>query len=989
MTKTDRKWMYEQYDDRGHLSPIFINGVKAFAEFASSKPSHMDKGRIICPCKNCRNRPFLDVDMVKLHLYKAGFVQNYKCWDGHGETLLDNTLSDADDTYTTLHEQHAPTYTEMILDATDSDCLNGFMSKPIEEEPNTADKKFFDMLKAADKDLWSGCKKATQLSVVSRLLNIKSDYRMPEQCYDTICQLINDVIPEENNMVDSLYNSKKLVQSLGLPVEVQTEIKKCVNTFSYSLEKNAFFPLTPRLKRLYASHATAGSMRWHATNHGHDFGVMCHPSDSEAWKHFDNTYPSFASETRNMRLGLCTDGFTPHGAFGKQYSSWPVIITPYNLPPSMCMKEPYMFLTAVVPGPANPKHRLDVFLQPVIAELKQLWEDGVLTYDVSLKQNFQLRAALMWTISDFPAYAMLSGWSTAGKLACPHCGKHTQAFRLDNGNKISWFDCHRRFLTADHTYRKDKNKFRKNRVETKGPPPRLNGEETLRQIEQLGLVKVTDIKADEVNKARGNFGWKKRSIFWNLPYWTTNLIRHNLDVMHIEKNVFDNFFYTIMDVKPKTKDNASARKDLKLYCRKRKGFSENERPIYALEKRQKKAVCEWVEKLRFPDGYVSNLGRCVDLNACTLFGMKSHDCHVFMQRLMPIAFRETLPKNVWETITELSLFFKTLTATSITIQDMERLESDIPIILCKLETIFIPGVFNSMEHLPVHLPYEARIGGPVQNRWMYQFERNVPRNDDGGDDQGSMKKLLEDLYPDINGHDLVVEVDKHFATWFENHVYFVNGYKFHTDAHSENKASMNSGVCISSEVGDYYGKILEILEVEYPGFPRKSTFVFKCDWYDPTDNVGVKVHKQYKLVDINLKRKFSKFEPFVLAMQPTQVCFMPYPSLKQNNTDWMAVFKVKPRGWTDVGESDHQKDVAFQEDEFVASEIISNTTEAFEYDDSSSNGSDDDTTNDVEGDFDDANNSGDDGIADSESSFEYSTSDNEEEVEEEECDDSD
>ena len=110
----------------------------------------------------------------------------------------------------------------------------------------------------------------------------------------------------------------------------------------------------------------------------------------------------------------------------------------------MCMKEPYIFLAAVAPGPANPKHRLDVYLQPVIAELKQLWEEGVVTYDVSLKQNFQLRAALMWTISDFPAYAMLLGWSTAGKLACPHCGKYTQAFRLDNGNKMSWFDCHRR-----------------------------------------------------------------------------------------------------------------------------------------------------------------------------------------------------------------------------------------------------------------------------------------------------------------------------------------------------------------------------------------------------------------------------------------------------------------------------------------------------------------------------------------------------------------
>ena len=43
----------------------------------------------------------------------------------------------------------------------------------------------------------------------------------------------------------------------------------------------------------------------------------------------------------------------------------------------------------------------------------------MLTYDVSLKQNFMMRAALMWTVSDFPAYAMLSSWSMAEKLACP------------------------------------------------------------------------------------------------------------------------------------------------------------------------------------------------------------------------------------------------------------------------------------------------------------------------------------------------------------------------------------------------------------------------------------------------------------------------------------------------------------------------------------------------------------------------------------------
>ena len=118
-------------------------------------------------------------------------------------------------------------------------------------------------------------------------------------------------------------------------------------------------------------------------------------------------------------------------------------------------------------------------------------------------------------------------------------------------------------------------------------------------------------------------------------------------------------------------------------------------------------LCEWVKNLRYPDGYASNLARCVDMQKLKLFGMKSHDCHVFMQRLLPIAFRELLPHNVWKELTELSMFFKDLTSTIIKNDDMARLEEEIPVILCKLEHIFPPSFFDSMEHLPVHLPHEA------------------------------------------------------------------------------------------------------------------------------------------------------------------------------------------------------------------------------------------------------------------------------------------
>lgn len=154
----------------------------------------------------------------------------------------------------------------------------------------------------------------------------------------------------------------------------------------------------------------------------------------------------FAAEPRNIRLGLCKDGYQPFGQSGRTYSSWPVIVTPYNLPPGMCMAEEYMFLTVTVLGPRNPKQKIDVYFQPLIKELTLLWETGIEAFDISKKQNFPLRAALMWTISDFPAYSMLSGWSTVGRLACPYFMEEAQSFRLQHGRKTSWFDSHRMFL---------------------------------------------------------------------------------------------------------------------------------------------------------------------------------------------------------------------------------------------------------------------------------------------------------------------------------------------------------------------------------------------------------------------------------------------------------------------------------------------------------------------------------------------------------------
>ena len=152
----------------------------------------------------------------------------------------------------------------------------------------------------------------------------------------------------------------------------------------------------------------AEHMTWHQS-HDAVNGVMVHPSNDEAWKHFNSVHPHFTAESRNVHLGLRTDRFNPFRSFAAPYSCWPVILTIYNLPLRMCMRPEFMFLSTVIPGPSSLSWNIDVCLRSLIDELAQLWPFGALTYDISRKQNFVMRSALMWTINDFPAYGMLFG----------------------------------------------------------------------------------------------------------------------------------------------------------------------------------------------------------------------------------------------------------------------------------------------------------------------------------------------------------------------------------------------------------------------------------------------------------------------------------------------------------------------------------------------------------------------------------------------------
>lgn len=96
--------------------------------------------------------------------------------------------------------------------------------------------------------------------------------------------------------------------------------------------------------------------------------------DSEQWRFIEEKYPNFNREVRNVRMGLSLDEVNLHSLQSSKHSIWPVMIVLYNLPPYLVTKHFFICLTMIIPGPKSPtEDTIDVFLQPLVHELKKLW----------------------------------------------------------------------------------------------------------------------------------------------------------------------------------------------------------------------------------------------------------------------------------------------------------------------------------------------------------------------------------------------------------------------------------------------------------------------------------------------------------------------------------------------------------------------------------------------------------------------------------------
>ncbi|CAJ2652051.1 unnamed protein product [Trifolium pratense] len=227
-------------------------------------------------------------------------------------------------------------------------------------------------------------------------------------------------------------------------------------------------------------------------------------------------------------------------------------------------------------------------------------------------------------------------------------------------------------------------------------------------------------------------GWKKKSIFFELSYWKSLYVRHFLDVMHIEKNVFESVIGTLLNVPGKSKDGIKARLDLQT-MRLRKGLHPVKKgsrtylppTAHTLSRKEKTKLCRFLHEVKVPEGYSSNIRSLVSMKDLKLKGLKSHDCHVLMENFLPIGIRSILPEKVRWTITKLCFFFKAICSKVIDPGKLLALQQEIVVTLCELEMYFPPSFFDIMVHLTVHLVMETQYYGPAYMRWMYPIEQAI------------------------------------------------------------------------------------------------------------------------------------------------------------------------------------------------------------------------------------------------------------------------
>ncbi|KAM6545672.1 hypothetical protein CsatB_026408 [Cannabis sativa] len=601
----DKSWI----SNKNRLSAKYNKGSQNFIRLSSSHLN--EENKIRCPCVMCMNLYFHDLQTIERHIYVKGFYTRYVNWVHHGENILEESDHDNDDATDVEDFSDIGDNNNDVDHDVNDDMIPTIEDLAQEVPTHNVHKTIPNMLNAfenfedsSDKEKWKNFHNLFD-EVEKEFLSIKG--------FDMILELLKDAFPDDNKIPNSYYEVQKILSGLSLECETIDVCKDDCCLYWKDNKDATNCPICGHERYEY----TAADMRWHKEKCVDTEGVLKHPADAEAWN-FDKQYPDFAKEPRNIRLGFATDGFNPFGDLSNSYNMWPVILMPYNMPPWICMKRESLMMAVLIPGRRAPGKDID-------------------------------------TINDFPAYGTVSGYSTQGYKACPVCEDDTSSFRVRG--KISYMG-HRQYLCVEHQWRNDKEYD--GTIETRNPPQELTSDEILTKLDGMWKCrsgKNVDIVKDDQNQMKNagyenKANWRRKSILWELAYRPKLKLRHNLDVMHIEKNICDSVVGTMFSIDGKCKDTDKARLDLQdlkirkqLQMKKRGNKWVKPTACYTLSMKERQTICKFLESVKFPNGYAENLSRNI--------------------------------------------------------------------------------IMKDGKITAVHLPKEAKLGGPVQMRWMYSIEREM------------------------------------------------------------------------------------------------------------------------------------------------------------------------------------------------------------------------------------------------------------------------
>jgi hypothetical protein len=144
---------------------------------------------------------------------------------------------------------------------------------------------------------------------------------------------------------------------------------------------------------------------------------------------------------------------------------------------------------------------------------------------------------------------------------------------------------------------------------------------------------------------------------------------------------------------------------------------------YTLSKQEKMSLCNCLRGIKVSTSYSDNVSGMVNIKTLKVHFKKSHDCHILIGPFLPIVITCILPVKVRDMIMKLCSFFNAISQKVVDPMKLAKLQDDLILTMCNLETIFPPSFFDPMPHLLVHIVHEMKYLGHVFLHQMYPFER--------------------------------------------------------------------------------------------------------------------------------------------------------------------------------------------------------------------------------------------------------------------------